>query len=238
MNPLSMYGAITQGGTSDESGGSRGRSGRAHLSPGAGARITRWWFLKETPPHLQPSWEMLRNGNGLGSHTFFNRMLSLPVRWLNCAGTRPMCIEACSTREQRSCCCSRRSPRHRHSPSTPPRTYGLRPPFVRRLPPTTNENERKRYWSGEPIDFRTPSDGLQLFLLMVFPIAGLRDPDIFRKAVRRLTLLDDPREVESDPELLNRAAAIVDELLATSPPPPAGPARSELIEILRAATKS
>ncbi|MDP9224451.1 MAG: FAD-dependent oxidoreductase [Actinomycetota bacterium] len=98
------------------------------------------------------------------------------------------------------------------------------------------DNERKRYWSGEPIDFRTPSDGLQLFLLMVFPLAGMRDPDIFRKAVRRLTLLDDPQEIESDRELLDRAAAIVDELFAASPPPPAGPARNELIEILGAAT--
>jgi 2-polyprenyl-6-methoxyphenol hydroxylase-like FAD-dependent oxidoreductase len=95
------------------------------------------------------------------------------------------------------------------------------------------DNERKLYWSGAPLDFTTPMGGLQLFLLMIFPIAGMRDADIFRKAVRRLMLLDDPQSVENDPELLERAATIVKESFGGALSTPQGPARGELIEILQ-----
>jgi 2-polyprenyl-6-methoxyphenol hydroxylase-like FAD-dependent oxidoreductase len=97
---------------------------------------------------------------------------------------------------------------------------------------TATDNERKLYWSGAPFDFTTPTGGLQLFLLMVFPIAGMRDPDIFRKAVRRLMLLDDPQSVENDLALLERAAAIVKESFGGSLSTPQGPLRRELIETL------
>jgi hypothetical protein len=68
---------------------------------------------------------------------------------------------------------------------------------------------------------------------MIFPIAGMRDANIFRKAVRRLMLLDDPGEVESDHNLLEGAATIVKELFAASPPPQQGPTRADLVKILR-----
>jgi hypothetical protein len=68
---------------------------------------------------------------------------------------------------------------------------------------------------------------------MVFPIAGMRDPDIFRKAVRRLMLLDDPQSVENDPALLERAATIVKESFGGSLATPQGPPRRELLEILQ-----
>ncbi len=98
---------------------------------------------------------------------------------------------------------------------------------------TATDNERKLYWSGAPFDFTTPVGGLQLFLLMVFPIAGMGDPDIFRKAVRRLMLLDDPQSVEGDVALLERAATIVKESFGGSLSTPQGPPRRELIEILQ-----
>jgi 2-polyprenyl-6-methoxyphenol hydroxylase-like FAD-dependent oxidoreductase len=99
---------------------------------------------------------------------------------------------------------------------------------------TATDNERKRYWSGAPIDFTTPADALHLFLLMVFPMAAMRDPEIFRKAVRRLTLLDDPESVENDQELLQRAVRIVKEEFAGAIRARQGPSRSELKEILQA----
>jgi 2-polyprenyl-6-methoxyphenol hydroxylase-like FAD-dependent oxidoreductase len=100
---------------------------------------------------------------------------------------------------------------------------------------SATDNERKLYWSGAPIDFTTPAGALQLFLLMTFPVAGMKDAEIFRKAVRRIMLLDDPRTVESDHELLGRAETIARALLAGSPPRQ-GPARTELLQILQAPT--
>jgi 2-polyprenyl-6-methoxyphenol hydroxylase-like FAD-dependent oxidoreductase len=97
---------------------------------------------------------------------------------------------------------------------------------------SATDNERKIYWSGAEIDFSRPGAGLQLFLLMMFPVAGSRDPEIFRKAVRRLMLLDDPREVESDHALLNRATTILKEQFAGLSTARQGPTRPELIEIL------
>ncbi|MEA2507824.1 MAG: hypothetical protein QOH48_2442 [Actinomycetota bacterium] len=103
---------------------------------------------------------------------------------------------------------------------------------------SATDNERKVYWSGAPIDFTTPAGALQLFLLMMFPIAGMRDAEIFRKAVRRIMLLDDPRTVESDHELLGRAETIAKSLLAGSPPARQGPTRTELLRILQGPTVS
>ncbi len=99
---------------------------------------------------------------------------------------------------------------------------------------TATDNERKRYWSGEPIDFTTPSDGLQLFLLMILPMAGNKDAVIFRKAVRRLMLLDNPQDIEKDLELLERGADLVEGIMASASPRPQGPPRDELIELVRA----
>jgi hypothetical protein len=62
---------------------------------------------------------------------------------------------------------------------------------------------------------------------MIFPIAGMRDPEIFRKAVRRLTLLDDAERIETDHDLLDRAAGIVKEHFAGLLSAPQGPTRAE-----------
>jgi hypothetical protein len=74
-------------------------------------------------------------------------------------------------------------------------------------------------------------------LLLFFPAAGMRDAAIFRAAVRRLMLLDDPRDVEGDQELLGRGAAIVREMFGSTGPPPQGPPREELLKVLGTAAK-
>jgi hypothetical protein len=97
---------------------------------------------------------------------------------------------------------------------------------------TATDDERKRYWGGEPIDPSSPTEALRLFLLLFFPAAGTRDAAIFRAAVRRLMLLDDPRDVEGDQGLLDRGAAIVRETFGPTGPPPQGPPREELLRLL------
>jgi 2-polyprenyl-6-methoxyphenol hydroxylase-like FAD-dependent oxidoreductase len=100
---------------------------------------------------------------------------------------------------------------------------------------SATDNERKRYWGGEPIDPTSPAEALQLFLLLFFPAAGMRDPAVFRAAVRRLMLLDDPRSVEGDEALVARGSAIVRELFGSNGPAQ-GPTRDELIGVLTSLT--
>jgi 2-polyprenyl-6-methoxyphenol hydroxylase-like FAD-dependent oxidoreductase len=97
---------------------------------------------------------------------------------------------------------------------------------------TATDNERKRYWGGEPLDLLSPKNAPQLFLLLFFPAAGMRDAEIFRKAVRRLMLLDDPRQVETERDLLDRGAAILRDMFGPSGPPTQGPEREELLRLL------
>jgi hypothetical protein len=65
-------------------------------------------------------------------------------------------------------------------------------------------------------------------------MAGTKDAEIFRKAVRRLMLLDNPHDIEKNRALLERGAAIVGGIMANATPPPQGPPRDELIELVRA----
>ena len=100
------------------------------------------------------------------------------------------------------------------------------------------DNERKRYWGGEPLDLTSPREAMQLFLLLFLPAAGMRDAAIFRAAVRRLMLLDDPRDVEGDQDLLDRGSAIVREMFGSTGPPPQGPSREELLQLLASVPKT
>jgi 2-polyprenyl-6-methoxyphenol hydroxylase-like FAD-dependent oxidoreductase len=101
---------------------------------------------------------------------------------------------------------------------------------------TATDNERKRYWGGDELNPLSPREALQLFLLLFLPAAGMRDAEIFRRAVRRLMLLDDPRHLQSERDLLDRGAAIVREMFGASGPPAQGPERKELLEVLAAAS--
>jgi hypothetical protein len=103
---------------------------------------------------------------------------------------------------------------------------------------TATDNERKRYWGGERLDLLSPHDARQLFLLQFFPAAGMRDAEIFRKAVRRLMLLDDPRQVETDGDLLDRGAAILRDMFGASGPPTQGPEREQLLGLLASSGQS
>jgi hypothetical protein len=66
----------------------------------------------------------------------------------------------------------------------------------------------------------------------------MRDAEIFRKAVRRLMLLDDPRQVETDGDLLDRGAAILRDMFGASGPPTQGPEREQLLGLLASSGQS
>ena len=94
---------------------------------------------------------------------------------------------------------------------------------------------RTRHWRGDGLDLTSYEDALPLFLLYTFPMAGMFDRSIFRAAVARLMLLEDPRRIEGEEELLRRGAALVREVFSKSPPAPQGPSREEMLEIVQGA---
>ena len=92
---------------------------------------------------------------------------------------------------------------------------------------------RTHHWRDGGLDLMSFEDALPLFLLYTFPMAGMFDRDIFRAAVARLMLLEDPRQVERDEKLLGRAAGLVRDASSKSPTAPQGPSREEMLALMR-----
>ena len=86
----------------------------------------------------------------------------------------------------------------------------------------TEDRDRVRLWSGEPIDPSDRTDTMPLFLRTVVYRAAAMDPQILRAVCRRINLLDPVDALAQNTELLDRAAAIAGEL-----PPVTQPAKAE-----------
>jgi hypothetical protein len=65
--------------------------------------------------------------------------------------------------------------------------------------------------------------------MTAYPSAA-RDADLFRAVARRVNMLDPPDKLEHDAALIARAQQIA---RAAGPPPPGGPARSELLAAIQ-----
>ncbi len=99
---------------------------------------------------------------------------------------------------------------------------------------TTTDAARAPYWTGQVTKITADDATLPLFLLWLLPVAGSRDAEIFRKALRRLMFHDRPQDLEQDRELILRGEAILKEMSAVAQPP-AGPPRDEMVSLVRAA---
>ena len=96
---------------------------------------------------------------------------------------------------------------------------------------SAEDRDRLRHWKGEPIDVRTPTDSMPLFLrLTAFPAAA-KDPELFRAVARQVNLLGQPDAIQKDEALLERAMTIAAE---EGPASVAGPSRSALLETISA----
>lgn len=94
---------------------------------------------------------------------------------------------------------------------------------------SAEDRDRLRLWQGEPLDVHDPDDSLPLFLRMTVYAQAARDPEIFRAVARRVNLLDPADALGRNHELLKRAQQLAQE---TEPPPPAGPPRERLRELV------
>ena len=97
---------------------------------------------------------------------------------------------------------------------------------------SAEDRDRLRHWKGEPIDVRDPSDSMPLFLRMTAFPAAAKNPDLFRAVARQVNLLGPPDALQQDEALIERVRTIAAD---EGSPPPAGPSRTELLEMISAA---
>ena len=92
---------------------------------------------------------------------------------------------------------------------------------------TQLDDQRRRMWNGEPIDFTSRDGAYALFSLVAGGVAAFKDPEIFRVMARRNGLLDSLRVLDEDLIMQNR----IEEIFRTAmsvPRPPSGPTRDEM----------
>lgn len=99
------------------------------------------------------------------------------------------------------------------------------------------DRARLRMWRGEAGDPTRADADFPLFLQAVLFPAGAVDREVFRATNRRQQLLDPIDALPADRPLLERAAALMAERRKTMPTPARpGPARGEMIQLMREAT--
>jgi len=95
---------------------------------------------------------------------------------------------------------------------------------------TELDDQRHRFWLGEPVDFAHHDGDYALFSLIAAGAAAAVDPEVSRVFARRLGLLDSTTVLDQDTDLQRRIETLFAEL-RTVPRPPAGPTRDEMIAL-------
>ena len=95
---------------------------------------------------------------------------------------------------------------------------------------TALDDQRHRFWLGEPVDFAHHDGAYALFSLIAGGAAAAVDAEVCRVFARRLGLLDSTTVLDQDTELQRRIETLFAEL-RTVPRPPAGPTRDEMIAL-------
>lgn len=112
----------------------------------------------------------------------------------------------------------------------------LRPAMVERFRFATElDNLRLRRWAGESFDVAHRDGGAYpLFLTAAGAAASLVDASVFRAVVRRNYFLDPLSTIDDDLPMQSKIERIFGELI-TTPRPPSGPTRSDLILAMQSA---
>lgn len=88
---------------------------------------------------------------------------------------------------------------------------------------------------GERLDVSRRTGCFPLFMLVAAGATALSDPEIFRRTARRAAFLDRMAAFDDDQALQERVERLFAAMLASGPPPPAGPLRDELLGLLAGA---
>jgi 2-polyprenyl-6-methoxyphenol hydroxylase-like FAD-dependent oxidoreductase len=99
---------------------------------------------------------------------------------------------------------------------------------------TELDAQRLRMWHGEHVDFTCADGDYALFSIVAAGAAAMVDPDVFRVFARRIGLLDSTSVLDSDRALLQRIEQLFAELRSTPRPPP-GPPRAEMVSAIASA---
>lgn len=101
---------------------------------------------------------------------------------------------------------------------------------------SAEDRERVAQGQGQHVDVRDPSSAL--YCRSVVYRLGSADLALYRAAQRRIHLLEDPRRLPQDRDLLNLAAALSDAAGADTAPSSGGPTRPELERLVESATST
>ncbi len=99
---------------------------------------------------------------------------------------------------------------------------------------TAANNDRARLWQGEKFDLASRSSSYPLFVILTAAAVATRDPEVFRKVLRRAGLLDRTAEFDDDIELQELVERIFAEMAAEGPRPQIGPTRDALLALIGA----
>lgn len=100
---------------------------------------------------------------------------------------------------------------------------------------TSLDDQRRRLWLGEHVDFAHHERGAYaLFSVVAAGAAALADAEVFPVAVRRIGLLDSTTVLDGDLAMRRRIEDVFARLAAT-PRPPAGPSRDEMVALVERA---
>ncbi|HVF74212.1 MAG TPA: NAD(P)-binding protein [Acidimicrobiales bacterium] len=98
---------------------------------------------------------------------------------------------------------------------------------------TALDEQRRRMWLGEPVDFAHHDGDYALFSLVAGGAVAMADAEVFRMYVRRIGLLDSTAVLDDDVELQRRIEETFAAMRATPRPAP-GPSRDEMLALVGA----
>lgn len=93
---------------------------------------------------------------------------------------------------------------------------------------TALDEQRRRLWAGEAVDFRRHDGAYALFSVVAAGAVSLIDADVFRVSMRRAGLLDRTSVLDDDPDLRLHIENLFARMLETSTLP-AGPTRDDVL---------
>ena len=102
---------------------------------------------------------------------------------------------------------------------------------------TALDEQRRRMWVGEPVDFAHHDGDYALFSMAAGAVASMMDADLFRLFVRRIGLLDSTAVLDADLDSQRRIEARFAEASARARPA-AGPSRDEMVALIAAAKRA
>ena len=125
--------------------------------------------------------------------------------------------------------------------------YALAHSYLARITPEIRErfdmsrtldDARNEMWKGVKLDFTKPSGCYPMFVAIAAGTVALRDPEVCRKWLRRITMLDRSSVLDNDVNLQQRIETSFASMMKAAPPAKPGPDRQTFLATVRDAAQA